>query len=88
MYRGHPNIIKTYRGHPNISGGVQTCGAIQTYAGHPNIRGCPNIQGAFLHAFLSHKVGFATSEHICIDKYVYKISQTVSKLILITISII
>ena len=23
--------------------------------------GCPNIQGAFLHAFLSHKAGFSTS---------------------------
>ena len=61
---GHPNIIKTYRRASKHMGDVQTYGGIQTYAGHPNIWGCPNIQGTFLHAFLSHKVGFATSVYI------------------------
>ena len=42
-------------------GGIQTYGDIQAYMGHPNIGECPNIQGAFLHAFLSHEAGFATS---------------------------
>ena len=37
-------------------------GNIHTYRGHPNVCGeCPNIQGAFLCAYLSCKVGFATS---------------------------
>ena len=46
---GHPNIIKTYRGSSKHMLGVS------------KQMGCPNIQGAFLHAFLPHKVGFATS---------------------------
>ena len=45
---GHPNIIKTYRGSSKHMLGVS------------KQMGCPNIQGAFLHAFLSHKAGFAT----------------------------
>ena len=69
-YRGHPNIwgvskhtggIQTYGECPNIggvskhTGEIQTYGDVQTYGGHPN------IQGAFPHAFLSRKAGFATS---------------------------
>ena len=46
---GHPNIIKTCRGSSKHMLGVS------------KHMGCPNIQGAFLHAFLSCKVGFATS---------------------------
>ena len=46
---GHPNIIKTYRGSSKHMLGVSK-----------HIR-CPNIQGAFLHAFLSCEAGFATS---------------------------
>ena len=50
------------------TGGIQTYGVVQAYGGHPNIQvgiqaywGDPNIEGAFLHAFLSCKVGFATN---------------------------
>ena len=57
----HMGVSKHTGGIQTYVGGVQTYGDIQTYAGHPNISEFPNIQGAFLHAFLSHKVGFATS---------------------------
>ena len=46
---GHPNIIKTYRGSSKHMLGVS------------KHMGCLNIQGAFLHAFLSCEAGFATS---------------------------
>ena len=54
-------------GCPNIQEASKHTGGIQTYVGCLNIwkaskyLGCPNIQGAFLHVFLSHKVAFATS---------------------------
>ena len=72
---GHPlSLIKhvffvlcMYKRHPNIWG-IQTYGGIQTYAEHSNIWGCPNIQGEFLHAFLSHEVGFATSNYLLLLK--------------------
>ena len=70
MYRGHPNIW----GHTNIQVGIQTFGSIQTYRWASKDMVCiqtygsvqtygghPNIQGAFLHAFLSRKTGFTTS---------------------------
>ena len=59
MYRRHPNIIKTYRGHPKY---VERC---QTYGASKHM-GCPNIQGAFLHAFLFHKAGLSLVD---ISKY-------------------
>ena len=70
---GHPNIqgaskhtggIQTYVGVSKHMGAIWTYGGIQTYAGHPNIWGCPNKQGTFLHAFLSHESGFATSSNM------------------------
>ena len=48
---GHPNIIKTYKGSSKHMLGVS------------KQMGCPNIQGAFLHAFLSREAGFATSRY-------------------------
>ena len=56
-------VIQRYEGHPNIWGVSKHTGK------HPNIWGCPNIQGAFLHAFLSCKAGFAT-RYIHIMKHV------------------
>ena len=59
-------VQQTSKHHLNIQGASKHMavskhtGGIQTYAVHPSIWSVQTYRGTILHAFLSHKVGFAT----------------------------